>query len=80
MMNRVEPKIVDLVKRVPGVKIQNVAGAAHYVFAMQCTTPPFDNNDLRLALKYAVDRKEMVDKVLRESVGMSLRELDAAID
>lgn len=65
MMNRVEPKIVDLVKRVPGVKIQNVAGAAHYVFAMQCTTPPFDNNDLRLALKYAVDRKEMVDKVLR---------------
>ncbi|MGO4837212.1 ABC transporter substrate-binding protein, partial [Rhizobiaceae sp. 2RAB30] len=49
MMNRVEPKIVDLVKRVPGVKIQNVAGAAHYVFAMQCTTPPFDNNDLRLA-------------------------------
>jgi peptide/nickel transport system substrate-binding protein len=32
---------------------------------MQCTTPPFDNNDLRLALKYAVDRKEMVDKVLR---------------
>lgn len=65
MMNRVEPKIVDLVKRVPGVKIQNIAGAAHYVFAMQCTTPPFDNNDLRLALKYAVDRKEMVDKVLR---------------
>ncbi|BCH34092.1 peptide ABC transporter substrate-binding protein [Mesorhizobium sp. L-8-10] len=65
MMNRVEPKIVDLIKRVPGVKIQNVAGAAHYVFAMQCTTPPFDNNDLRLALKLAVDRKEMVDKVLR---------------
>jgi peptide/nickel transport system substrate-binding protein len=65
MMNRVEPKIVDLVKRVPGVKIQNIAGAAHYVFAMQCNTAPFDNSDLRLALKYAVDRKEMVDKVLR---------------
>jgi peptide/nickel transport system substrate-binding protein len=32
---------------------------------MQCITPPFDNNDLRLALKYAIDRKEMVDKILR---------------
>jgi peptide/nickel transport system substrate-binding protein len=29
-----------------------------------CDTAPFDNNDLRLALKYAIDRQEMVDKVL----------------
>jgi peptide/nickel transport system substrate-binding protein len=29
------------------------------------TPAPFDNNDLRLALKYAVDRQEMVDKILR---------------
>ncbi|MBC7704160.1 MAG: peptide ABC transporter substrate-binding protein, partial [Rhodoferax sp.] len=26
---------------------------------------PFDNNDLRLALKYAMNRPEMVDKILR---------------
>ena len=64
MMNRVEPKVVDLVKRLPGVSIQNITGSAHYVFAMQCITPPFDNNELRLALKYAVDRQEMVDKIL----------------
>jgi peptide/nickel transport system substrate-binding protein len=65
MINRVEPKVVSLLKRVPGVSIQNIGGSAHYVFAMQCITPPFDNNDLRLALKYAIDRKEMVDKILR---------------
>lgn len=64
MMNRVEPKIVDLIKRIPGVVIQNIAGSAHYVFAAQCNTAPFDNNDLRLALKYAIDRQEMVDKIL----------------
>lgn len=64
MMNRVEPKVVELVKRLPGVTIQNITGSAHYVFAMQCITPPFDNNDLRLALKYAIDRQEMVDKIL----------------
>ena len=64
MMNRVEPKVVELIKRIPGVTIQNIAGSAHYVFAAQCNTAPFDNNDLRLALKYAVDRQEMVDKIL----------------
>ncbi|MGB0410674.1 MAG: ABC transporter substrate-binding protein [Pikeienuella sp.] len=65
MVNRVEPKIVDLVKRVPGVTIQNVAGRGHYVMIMHVDTAPFDNNDLRLALKYAVDREEMVEKILR---------------
>ena len=31
---------------------------------MHVDTPPFDNNDVRLALKYAVDRDELVDKIL----------------
>ena len=65
MINRVEPKIVDLIKRVPGVTIQNVAGRGHYVFIMHCDKEPFSNNDLRLALKYSMNREEMVDKILR---------------
>jgi peptide/nickel transport system substrate-binding protein len=64
MINRVEPKIVELIKRVPGVTIQNVAGKGHYVFIAHCNTAPFDNNDLRLALKYALDREELVQKIL----------------
>ncbi|MCB1444714.1 MAG: twin-arginine translocation signal domain-containing protein [Rhizobiaceae bacterium] len=64
MVNRVEPKIVGLIKRLPGITIQNVAGKGHYVFIAHCNTAPFDNNDLRLALKYAVDREEMVQKIL----------------
>jgi peptide/nickel transport system substrate-binding protein len=31
---------------------------------MRCDKPPFDNNDLRLALKYAIDREEMLKKAL----------------
>ncbi len=31
---------------------------------MHCNTAPFDNNDLRLALKYAMDREAMVETVL----------------
>ena len=32
---------------------------------MHCNTAPFDNNDLRMALKLAIDREEMLDKILR---------------
>ncbi|WP_417433527.1 ABC transporter substrate-binding protein [Kiloniella sp.] len=65
MINRVEPKVADLLERVPGLQVKSVSGRGHYVFLMHCNTAPFDNNDLRLALKYAVDREEMVDKILR---------------
>ncbi len=64
MINRVEPKIIELLKRVPGITIQNAAGPGHYVFIAHCNTAPYDNKDLRLALKYAIDRQEMVDKIL----------------
>jgi peptide/nickel transport system substrate-binding protein len=65
MINRVEPKIVALIKRLPGVTIQNVAGRGHYVFIAHCKTEPFSNNDLRLALKYAMNREEMVKTILQ---------------
>jgi peptide/nickel transport system substrate-binding protein len=65
MISRVEPKIADLLKRAPGLEVKNVSGRGHYVFIMRTQTAPFDNKDLRLALKYAIDREEMVDKILR---------------
>lgn len=64
MIERVPPKIVELVKRIPNVEIKSAPGRGHYVFIMHANTAPFDNNDLRLALKYGIDRQEMVDKIL----------------
>jgi peptide/nickel transport system substrate-binding protein len=64
MINRVDPKIVELLKGAPGIQIKAVAGRGHYVFIMHVDKPPFDNNDLRLALKYAINRDEMVEKIL----------------
>jgi len=64
MMNRVDPKIVELLKGVPGVQIKAVAGRGHYVFIMHVDKAPFDNNDMRMALKYAINRGEMVEKIL----------------
>lgn len=65
VMNRVDPKTVSLLERSPDVQIIDVPSAGHYCFPMRCDTAPFDNVDLRLALKYAVDREDMVAKILR---------------
>ena len=65
MINRVEPKIVELVQRVPGVSIENVSGKGYYPFNMFCDTAPFDNNDLRMALKLAMNREQMLQQILR---------------
>ena len=64
MMNRVDPKIAALLKGAPGVRVEAAAGKGHYVFIMRCDEPPFDNNDMRMALKYAINRTEMVEKIL----------------
>lgn len=64
IVNRVEPRTAGLLARAPGVTVANAGGRGHYVFIMHCNTAPFDNNDLRLALKYAIDRQEMVEKIL----------------
>ena len=64
IINQVEPKVAPLLARDPNVEVKNVAGRGHYVFLMHCDTAPFDNVDLRLALKYAINRDEMVEKIL----------------
>lgn len=64
MINRVDPKVVELLKRFPAITIRNASSRGHYMFECQCDTAPVDNNDLRLALKYAIDREEMVQKIL----------------
>ena len=65
LIDRVDPKTTDLLKKNSKVVIENTTGRAHYVLPMHANTAPFDNNDLRLALKYAIDRQELVDKILQ---------------
>ncbi len=64
MMNRVDPKIVELLTGAPGVIIEHAPGRGHYVFIMHVDKAPFDNNDLRMALKLAINRQEQVEKIL----------------
>ncbi|WP_422785511.1 ABC transporter substrate-binding protein [Roseibium algae] len=63
-INFVEPKTVSLLERAPSVEILQTSGKGFYSFLMHCDTAPFDNNDLRLALKYAIDREEILERVV----------------
>ncbi|WP_158966907.1 ABC transporter substrate-binding protein [Chachezhania sediminis] len=64
MIDRVPPQTAGLIGRAPGITVHSTTGPGHYVFIAHCDAAPFDNNDLRLALKYGIDRQEMVDKIL----------------
>lgn len=63
-MDRVGFKILPMVQNASGIKALEVAGRQHLNFPMLCDQPPFDNLDLRLAMKYAIDREAILKLVL----------------
>lgn len=64
MIDRIDPKTVNLFSRAPNIDILDLVGFLHYTFPMRLDTAPFDNFDLRMALKLAVNKQELVDKIL----------------
>lgn len=65
MINRVDTKVMSFIDRIPSITTHSVPGRGHYLLIAHCNSAPYDNNDLRLALKFAIDREEMVDKILQ---------------
>jgi peptide/nickel transport system substrate-binding protein len=65
LINKVEPKIVHLLKNSSAVQIVPTSGRGHYSFAMRCDAPPFDNAALRMALKLAIDRESLVQTIMQ---------------
>jgi peptide/nickel transport system substrate-binding protein len=63
-MDRCDLKTIGLLKRNAELEIDNYTGFGHYVAPMNVTVPPFDSVDVRKAIKYSFDRKELVDKIL----------------
>ncbi|MEQ1520682.1 MAG: ABC transporter substrate-binding protein [Aestuariivirga sp.] len=63
-IDRADLKTIDMLKTAPETELYNVSGFAHYTAPMHCDTAPFDNVDVRQALKYAINRQELVDKIL----------------
>jgi peptide/nickel transport system substrate-binding protein len=65
VVNRIERKTARLLEKRSGIQVLNIQGPQFYSFPMLCDVAPYDNKDVRLALKYAVDRESMVATILR---------------
>jgi peptide/nickel transport system substrate-binding protein len=63
-MNFVDSTTAGLLEAMPGVALIRTLGKQHYAFSMNCTATPFTDPQVRMAMKLAVDRQEMVDKIL----------------
>ena len=63
-IDEVDLKTVELLKSHPNITLDRVTGSLHYTFPMRTDVAPFDNVDVRLALKYAIDREDMMEKIL----------------
>ncbi|MEL7253762.1 MAG: ABC transporter substrate-binding protein [Pseudomonadota bacterium] len=59
----IENKTMALLARDPNVEIDNVASAQAITMPMHCDTAPFDNLAVRQALKHAINREELVEKI-----------------
>lgn len=62
-MDECDLRTIDLLKQSPDVQVQEVVGFGHYTFPMNVTQKPFDDVNVRLALKYSMDREEIRQKV-----------------
>lgn len=64
-INACDYKTIDMFAKLPGIQSIVSTGTRHYTFPMLTDTPPFDNNDVRLALKYGIDREQILKTVFR---------------
>lgn len=62
-ISRADLKTLQFLKRNPDIEILEMTGYSHYTLPMNVTVAPFDNADVRLALKWAIDRDEIVQKI-----------------
>lgn len=62
---RCDLKTADKLEKKPGISVLQVAGTKHYTYPMDVRQEPFDNNDVRMALKLGIDREQFVNTILR---------------
>jgi len=64
--NRLDPKTAALVMKAPSVNVVRTKGTGNrFAFVALTDTDPYTSNDVRLALKYGIDRQKIVDTVFK---------------
>ncbi len=58
-------KTVELLAKRPDLELDDVTSWAHISMPMHMDTPPYDDPDVRMALKYAIDREDVVKRIFK---------------
>ncbi|MBB3064161.1 ABC transporter substrate-binding protein [Limibacillus halophilus] len=63
-IDRIDLKTADRLAALSNVEVREVEGKTHYTFPMRTDTAPFDDINVRMALKHALDRQALLDTIL----------------
>jgi peptide/nickel transport system substrate-binding protein len=61
----IEAKTAHLLAKTPNVLVEDTVSTQHYTFPMRTDLEPFNNNDVRMALKLAIDSEEVLKKIVK---------------
>ncbi len=64
-MDRAEIKTLHLLERNDAIRIEETTGTQHYTMPMRTDTAPFDDNNVRMAIKLGLDREALLRTLLR---------------
>ena len=64
VISRVELKLADRIENTDGVHLVSRTGPGYYTYEMNIDMAPVDQNNVRQALKYAIDRENFVKTIL----------------
>lgn len=65
LIDNLEPGLIDKIDQTSGLEVLSTKSGRHSHFVMMTDQPPYDNRDVRNALKYAVDRQAFLDSVYK---------------
>lgn len=65
IINRCERKTFHLLEKISTIQPIIQYGMRHYTFCMRCDMAPFNDNNLRMAMKHAINREDIVKMILR---------------
>lgn len=64
-VQQLDRQTVGMLRKDPNVVVESIPGGWHPTIAMQSGNAPFNDPNIRLAMKYAINRQELVDRILR---------------
>ncbi|HEV8390303.1 MAG TPA: ABC transporter substrate-binding protein, partial [Dongiaceae bacterium] len=59
--HRVVVPLVDQINAAGNFELVQAAAGYHFIMPMMCDTPPYNNPDVRMALKYCMNREKLVE-------------------